>query len=492
MKERYILALDQGTTSSRAIVIDSGGRVRAMAQHPFRQIFPRPGWVEHDPVEIWSSQIGVATEALASAGISAAGIAAIGITNQRETAILWDRASGEPLHNAIVWQDRRTAEDCDRLREQGHAERIQQKTGLLPDAYFSASKLRWLLDNVEGARKKAARGELAFGTVDSWLIWNFTRGAKHVTDVTNASRTMLFNIHTLDWDDDLLDLFEIPRSILPEVLPSSALCATTSNVLEGIPIAGIAGDQQAALFGQMCTRPGMVKCTFGTGSFMLMHIGQRASLSQHQLLTTIAWGLGGQVEYALEGSMMMAGAVVQWLRDELRIIRTAAEVEALAHSVPDSGGVVMVPAFSGLGAPHWDQHARGALLGMTRGTSRAHIARAALEGIALQATDVLEAMQADCGLNISELRADGGAAANNLLMQMQADLLGVRVVRPENTEATALGAAYLAGLAVGYWSDVDEIAGQWRAARTFEPSLDEKDRLSKRGLWRNAVGRARS
>jgi glycerol kinase len=489
---QYILALDQGTTSSRAMIIDATGNVRSMAQRPFSQIFPQPGWVEHDPVEIWSSQIGTAAEALAGAGMSAKDIAAIGITNQRETTVLWDRKTSEPIHNAIVWQDRRTAEYCDKLRAEGHAGMIQSKTGLLPDAYFSGSKLRWLLENVPGARLRASRGELAFGTVDSWLIWKLTDGAQHVTDATNASRTMLFNIHTLQWDEELLALLEIPRSVLPEVVPSSGECARASSVLEGIPIAGIAGDQQAALFGQMCTKPGMVKCTFGTGAFMLMQMGSLAPQSQHQLLTTIAWSLNGKVEYALEGSMLMAGAVVQWLRDELQIIRASADIEALASSVPDTGGVMLVPAFSGLGAPHWDQHARGALLGMTRGTSKAHIARAALEGIALQVTDVLESMQADSGVSLSELRVDGGASANNMLMQLQADLLGVRVVRPKNAESTALGAAYLAGLGVGYWSDIEALAKQWETDRVFEPQMDDSTRNKIRARWKRAVDRSRS
>lgn len=472
------------------MVIDAAGRVHALAQKPFRQIFPQPGWVEHDPVEIWLSQVGVANEALAHAGLTEADIAAIGITNQRETTLLWERETGEPVYNAIVWQDRRTAEFCDQLRARGYAEMIQQKTGLLPDAYFSGSKLRWLLDNVEGTSERAKSGKLAFGTVDSWLIWKLTNGATHVTDVTNASRTMLFNIHTLDWDDDLLALFGVPRAVLPRVVPSSGVCGTSGSVLAGIPIAGIAGDQQAALFGQMCTEPGMVKCTYGTGSFMLLQTGESAVTSQHKLLTTIAWGVGGKVNYALEGSMLMAGAVVQWLRDELQIIRSSSEIEALASSVPDSGGVVLVPAFSGLGAPHWDQYARGALLGMTRGTSKAHIARAALEGIALQVTDVLEAMQADSGLSLKELRVDGGAAANNMLMQLQADLLGVDVVRPSNAEATALGAAYLAGLAVGYWPTQEAIAQQWQAERRFSPTIDDATRKAKRAVWARALSRA--
>ncbi len=487
---RTILALDQGTTSSRAMVIDQAGAVQAGAQRTFNQIYPQPGWVEHDPVEIWSSQIGTATEALASAGLSNADIAAIGITNQRETTILWDRKTGDPVYNAIVWQDRRTAEFCDQLRADGYAETIQERSGLLPDAYFSGSKIRWILDHVPGARARAERAELAFGSVDSWLIWQLTEGERHVCDVTNASRTMLYNIHRQEWDEELLQIFGIPRSLLPEVVPSSGICATAAGVLSDIPIAGVAGDQQAALFGQMCTKPGMVKCTFGTGSFMLLNTGSTPMPSRNKLLTTIAWGIGSHTEYALEGSMLMAGAVVQWLRDELQIIRTSAEVEELAMSVPDAGGVVLVPAFSGLGAPHWDQYARGAIVGMTRGTTRAHIARAALEGIALQVVDVLDAMQADSGLPLQELRVDGGASQNNMLMQMQADLLGVRVVRPLNAEATALGAAYLAGLGVGFWPSVEAISQQWKAERAFEPRMRASDRDAMRSRWRKALSRA--
>jgi len=488
--KRFVLALDQGTTSSRALIVDESGAVVATAQREFPQLFPRPGWVEHDPVEIWSSQIGSASEALASANLSSADLAAIGITNQRETTILWDRRTGEPIHNAIVWQDRRTADFCDSLIKDGHAERIAAKTGLYPDAYFSGSKIRWLLDNVAGARERAERGELCFGTVDSWLIWKLTDGAHHLTDVTNASRTMLFNLETLAWDDELLQLLGIPRSLLPEVVSSSGRCCGDPRIAEGIPVAGIAGDQQAALFGQMCISPGMVKCTFGTGGFMLLHIGDKPVRSRHKLLTTVAWGIDGKVEYALEGSMLMAGAVVQWLRDGLEIIRSSAEVEELASSVPDSGGVMLVPAFSGLGAPHWDQYARGTLLGMTRGTRRAHIARAALEGIALQAMEVLEAMQSDSGLKIAELRVDGGASANNLLMQMQADVLGVNVIRPQNLEATAMGAAYLAGLAVGYWPDRKSISQQWQVGRTFKPQISPEQREQRRAKWHKALQRA--
>jgi glycerol kinase len=474
------------------MIVDELGGVHSIAQRQFPQIFPQPGWVEHDAIEIWSSQIGTATEALASADLSSQDIAAIGITNQRETTLVWNRKTSEPIYNAIVWQDRRTADFCESLTRDGHAEMIAEKTGLQPDAYFSGSKIRWILDNVSGAKESAARGELAFGTMDSWLIWKLTNGKRHVTDVTNASRTMLFNLHTLEWDDELLQLLDIPRSMLPEVVSSSCIAATTEGILDGIPIAGIAGDQQAALFGQMCIEPGMVKCTFGTGGFMLLNVGSKPVQSKHRLLTTIAWGIDGKIEYALEGSMLMAGAVVQWLRDQLQIVRTSSEIEALAASVSDSGGVVLVPAFSGLGAPYWDQYARGALMGMTRGTTRAHIARAALEGIALQAMDVLTAMQADSGLDLAELRVDGGASANNMLMQMQADVLGVKVIRPANPEATALGAAYLAGLAVGYWPDRQMLASQWRVERQFVPSTTAEDREKKRKRWHMALDRARN
>lgn len=487
---KFILALDQGTTSSRAMIVDASGAVRAITQAAFRQIFPKPGWVEHSPTEIWSSQSGVATAALAKADLTERDIAAIGITNQRETTVVWDRETGEPVYNAIVWQDRRTADYCESLRR-GEGEAIEAKTGLIPDAYFSGSKVRWILENVPGTRERAEAGKLAFGTVDSWLIWKLTQGTRHVTDVTNASRTMLFNIHTMDWDEELLRLLGVPRSMLPEVVASSGECGVTTGLIEGVPIAGIAGDQQAALFGQMCTKPGMAKCTYGTGAFMLLNIGGEPKRSQHRLLTTVAWKIGDQVEYAFEGSMLMAGAVVQWLRDDLQMIRTSAEVETLAASVSDSNGVVVVPAFAGLGAPHWDQHARGTILGLTRGSSRAHIARAALEGIALQATDVLEAMQADSGLPLAQLRVDGGAAANNLLMQIQADVLGIEVVRPKNAEATVLGAAYLAGLAVGYWSDKEAIASQWEVDRVFQPAVEAGERSRVRAMWRRALGRAR-
>jgi glycerol kinase len=489
---KYILALDQGTTSSRALLLGPSGRVHGLAQTPLPQIFPKPGWVEHDPVEIWSSQFGVAIEALAEAGASAEAVAAIGITNQRETAILWDRKTGDPISNAIVWQDRRTSAFCDQLRAHGHEPLIQQRTGLVIDAYFSASKIRWMLDNIPGAKERAARGELAFGTVDSWLIWKLTSGARHVTDVTNASRTMLFNLHTQQWDQELLALFDIPASLLPEIISSSEVCGKTAGVLEGIPIAGIAGDQHAALFGQMCMQPGMVKCSYGTGAFMLLNTGEKPVTSQRKLLTTVAWKIGGRTFYALEGSIFIAGAVVQWLRDELQIIRAAEEIEPLAASVPDAGGVYFVPAFSGLGAPHWDQYARGTIVGLTRGTNRAHIARAALESIAFQVADVLAAMQADSGVALQELRVDGGAARNNLLIQIQADLLGVPVTRPSNPESTVLGATYLAGLAVGYWPDQETIAKQWTADRRFTPALTLEQRTGKCAQWTRALERARN
>ncbi len=488
---KYILALDQGTTSSRAVLVGHDGHVHGLAQTPFKQIFPRPGWVEHDPVEIWSSQFGVAMEALAQANAGPDSIAAIGITNQRETAILWDRKTGEPIHNAIVWQDRRTSGFCDQLREQGHEQLIQRKTGLVIDAYFSGSKIRWMLDNVAGARERARRGELAFGTVDSWLIWKLTDGSRHVTDVTNASRTMLFDLRAQQWDDELLDLLDIPRAVLPEVVGSSEICGESSGVLKGVPIAGIAGDQQAALFGQMCTQTGMVKCTYGTGAFMLLNTGDQPVPSNNRLLTTIAWRVNGKTEYALEGSVFIAGAVVQWLRDELQIIRSASEVEELAASVPDTAGAYLVPAFSGLGAPHWDQYARGAIVGLTRGTKRAHIARAALEGIAFQVVDILSAMESDSGVPLKELRVDGGAARNNLLMQIQADLLGVPVTRPANSETTVLGATYLAGLAVGYWPDQETIQRQWTADRTFTPLPGDAERRTRHAEWTRALDRSR-
>lgn len=468
---KYILAFDQGTTSSRAIVFDRNGAIISIAQREFKQIYPQPGWVEHNPKEIWSSQVSVATEAVLNANLTAGQIAAIGITNQRETTIVWDKVTGEPVYNAIVWQDRRTADYCGSLKAQGHDVLIQEKTGLIVDAYFSGTKIKWILDNVEGARDKAAAGRLLFGTVDSWLIWNMTGRKVHVTDVTNASRTMLYNIHTLSWDEDLLDLLDIPASLLPEVKSCSEVYGETSgSVLAAkIPIAGIAGDQQAALFGQMCTQPGMVKNTYGTGCFMLMNIGETPILSKNNLVTTIAWKIKDQVHYALEGSIFIAGAVVQWLRDELKIINTSADVERLALSVADNGGVYLVPAFAGLGAPHWNQYARGTIFGLTRGTNNGHIARAALESIAFQTMEVLNAMEADSGKHILELRVDGGATANDLLMQFQADVLNTQVVRPQVTEVTAIGAAYLAGLAIGYWHSLEEIQQQWKIDNSFSP-----------------------
>lgn len=485
---KYILSFDQGTTSSRAIVFDRQGKITASAQREFTQIYPQPGWVEHNALEIWSSQLTVAAEVILNARITPAEIAAIGITNQRETTVVWDRESGTPIYNAIVWQDRRTAAHCDSLKEQGLDKMIQEKTGLVIDAYFSATKIKWLLDNVEGARQKAAAGKLAFGTVDSWLIWNLTGGKVHVTDVTNASRTMLYNIHTLSWDEELLQLFDIPAAILPEVRSSSEVYGETAGQIlaHQIPIAGIAGDQQAALFGQMCTKAGMVKNTYGTGCFMLMNIGSKPVLSNHKLLTTIAWKIGNEVQYALEGSIFMGGAVVQWLRDGLGIISSSAQVEALAEKVADNGGVYLVPAFAGLGAPYWNQDARGTIVGMTRGTTSAHIARAALESIAFQTMEVLKAMEADSGAAITELRVDGGATVNNLLMQMQADILQTKVMRPEVTETTAMGAAYLAGLAVGFWTDVEEIQQQWSINRSFEPKKDS-DTAAQISGWKKAV-----
>ncbi len=492
---KFILAFDQGTTSSRAILFDHGGRIHGIAQQEFRQIFPQPGWVAHDAYEIWRSQLAVAQQVLKQSDVPASEIAAIGITNQRETTVLWDRTTGEPIADAIVWQDRRTAELCDTLRAQGKEKLIQKKTGLVVDAYFSGTKVKWLLDNVAGARAKAERGELAFGTIDSWLIYKLC-GA-HVTDSSNASRTMLFNIHTLQWDEELLALLDIPPSLLPQVVPSSGVVGKTHPELFGgaIPIAGIAGDQQAATFGQACHRPGMAKNTYGTGCFMLMNTGKQAIASQNHLLTTIGWTLGeklpGQSDYMLEGSVFNAGAAVQWLRDGLGIIQSSAEVEALASIVPDTGGVFVVPAFAGLGAPYWDAYARGTIVGMTRGTTKAHIARATLASIAYQSADVLEAMQKDAAIELKELRVDGGAARNDLLMQFQADVLGVPVVRPVVTETTALGAAYLAGLAVGYWQSQQEIAAQWQAQRRFEPAMPPDERAQRLAAWRRAVDRAR-
>ncbi len=489
----FILAFDQGTTSSRAIVFDGDGRVRGQAQREFRQIFPQPGWVEHDPREIWSTQSGTAQEAIAAAGLRATDIAAIGITNQRETTLIWDRATGRPIHNAIVWQDRRTAALCDRLRAEGHEDLFRQRTGLLLDAYFSGTKIKWLLDNVPDARAKAERGELAFGTVDTWLVWNLTGGAVHVTDASNASRTLLYDIHGGDWDAELLRTLDVPRSLLPEVRSSSEIHGETAAGLFGarLPIAGIAGDQQAATFGQACTAPGMAKNTYGTGCFMLMNTADEAEPSRNRLLTTVAWQLDGRRTYALEGSVFVAGAAVQWLRDGLGIIRSSDEIEALAAGVPDCGGVYMVPAFTGLGAPHWDAYARGAVHGLTRGTTRAHIARAALESIAFQSAELLQAMHADSGVALRELRVDGGGSRNNLMMQFQADLLGVPVVRPKITETTALGAAYLAGLAVGYWPDTEALRDQWQVDRVFEPAMGTDERDGRMAQWRKAVERSK-
>ncbi|BAY10317.1 glycerol kinase GlpK [Calothrix sp. NIES-2098] len=489
---KYILAFDQGTTSSRAIVFNRNAEILAVAQKEFPQIFPQQAWVEHDAEEIWSSQVGVANEALARIGIRASDIAAIGITNQRETTIVWDRQTGKPIHHAIVWQDRRTAADCDELKIAGYEATFQQKTGLVIDAYFSGTKLKWLLDNVPDARKKADRGELAFGTVDSWLIWKLTQGELHITDATNASRTLLFNIHTLDWDDELLSILNIPRSLLPQVRSSSEVYGHTSEGLFGsrIPIAGIAGDQQAATFGQASLQSGMAKNTYGTGCFMLLNTGNQPILSQHKLLTTIAWRINERIDYALEGSVFIAGAVVQWLRDGLGIIKHSADVEALATSVPDNGGVYFVPAFVGLGAPYWDSYARGTIAGLTRGSTSAHIARAALESIAYQTADVLEAMRQDSHLDLSELRVDGGASRNDLLMQFQADILGVPVVRPKITETTALGAAYLAGLAVSYWDEA-EIVQQWQLEKRFEPKISADYREKLLDSWHRAIAQAR-
>ena len=489
---KYILALDQGTTSSRAIVFDRAGRVKAVAQKEFPQVFPKPAWVEHDADTIWKTQLATAKAAIKKAKLNAANIAAIGITNQRETTLLWDRETGKPIHNAIVWQDRRTAKECDRLRAAGKAPLIRRKTGLVLDAYFSATKIAWLLKNVKGARAKARAGKLAFGTMDSWLIWKLTGGTTHVTDASNASRTMLYNLRAGGWDAELLKLFKVPRSVLPEVCGSSEVVGETKLFGKAIPIAGIAGDQQAALFGQCCTRPGMVKNTYGTGCFMLMQTGTKPIASKNNLLSTVAWRIGGQTEFALEGSIFIAGAVVQWLRDGLNFFKSAAEIEKLAASVKDNGGVYLVPAFAGLGAPHWDQHARGILCGLTRGATKAHIARAAVEGIAFQVRDVLTAMEADAGIRLKELRVDGGASANNLLMQFQSDLLNVPVVRPRVTETTALGAAYLAGLAVGFWKSQKDIATQWRQDKRFISKMKPSARRKLIANWDKALGRSRN
>ncbi len=492
MKE-YILALDQGTTSSRAIVFDNDGSPVAITRKEFRQYFPKPGWVEHDAEEIWSSQSGVALDAINKARLKSVNIRAIGITNQRETTVVWNRKTGRPIHKAIVWQDRRTADFCDILKKEGTDKKILKKTGLIVDAYFSATKVKWILDNVKGARKLADEGKLAFGTIDSWLVWNLTKGKLHITDVSNASRTMLYNIHTLKWDSELLNIFNIPASMLPEVRPSSEIYGNTSGLFDTeIPVAGIAGDQQAALFGQMCIEPGMVKNTYGTGCFMMMNIGTKPIESKNKLLTTIAWRIGNETYYALEGSIFIGGAVVQWLRDGLGIIKKSADVEKLAAQVKDSGGVYFVPAFAGLGAPYWNQHARGTLVGITRGTSSANIARAALDSIAYQTLEVLLAMQKDSGIKIRELRVDGGATVNDNLMQFQSDILHSKVVRPEITETTALGAAYLAGLAAGYWSDMGDIKKQWKMERAFSPRLPEKKTTELVSGWHKAVRAAES
>lgn len=490
----FILALDQGTTSSRALVFDHDGCVRGEARKEFRQIFPQPGLVEHDAEDIWASQLGVAVEALARAGLSAADIAAIGITNQRETTIVWDRRTGKPIHNAIVWQDRRTAGECSRLKAAGAEPLFRARTGLVLDPYFSGTKLAWILDHVPGARARAESGELAFGTVDSWLVWNLTGGERHVTDASNASRTLLFNICEGKWDPELLALLRIPPAILPEVVASSEVYGQTAARFfsTAVPISGIAGDQQAALIGQLCDRPGMVKNTYGTGCFMLMHTGDRPVVSKRNLLSTVACSINGRTEFALEGSVFVAGAAVQWLRDGLGIIRTSGEVEALAASVPDNGGVYLVPAFSGLGAPHWDPYARGALFGLTRGSTAGHIARATLESIAFQTADLLKAMEEDSGAPLAELRVDGGATSNDLLMQFQADLLGVPIVRPMVRETTALGAAYLAGLAIGYWRDRQEIGQLWRAERTFTPSMEPERADELRSRWNRALERTKA
>ena len=489
--KKYILALDQGTTSSRAIVFDHDGQICSVAQKEFTQYFPKPGWVEHNPNEIWSSEASVIAEAISAIDINGLDIAAIGITNQRETTIVWDIDTEEPIYNAIVWQDRRTAEYCDKLKAQGLVDKIRQKTGLIIDAYFSGTKIKWILDNVPGARKRAEMGKLRFGNVDSWLIWRLTRGTAHVTDVTNASRTMLFNINTLQWDDDLLKLLDIPRSMMPEVKSSSEVMAHTKTTIfaHEVPIAGVAGDQQAALFGQMCTEPGSIKNTYGTGCFVMLNVGEKPVLSKNNLLTTVAWKIGDKVNYALEGSIYVGGSVVQWIRDGLGFIKSSSEIEELASTVPDSGGVYFVPALTGLAAPYWDPYARGLICGITRGTTRAHIARAALDGIAFQTYDIAQAMAKDMNAPLTELKVDGGASRNNLLMQFQANLLGINVVRPKITETTALGAAYLAGLAVGYWKDIDEVKSQWRVERTFEPEPESDAIKAAKAGWENAVSR---
>ena len=491
---RYILSLDQGTTSSRALLFDDQGTVRAVAQREFTQIFPKPGWVEHDPEEIAASQIAVALEALSKAQVAASGLAAIGITNQRETTVVWDRQTGKPIYNAIVWQDRRTAAFCERLKTEGYEELIQQRTGLLIDAYFSASKISWILENVPQARQLAEGGRLAFGTIDTWLLWKLTGGRVHITDASNASRTMLFNIHSCDWDRELLEIFGIPQSMLPSVRGSSEIYAEIDSVqgLNGVPIAGIAGDQQAALFGQRCITTGLTKNTYGTGCFLLQSTGNRAVPSKHRLVTTVAWKIGDRTDYALEGSVFVGGAVVQWLRDGLGIVRTSSDIEPLANSVSDNGGVYFVPAFVGLGAPHWDSYARGALFGLTRGSTAGHVARAALESIAFQVADLMDAVQTDTGISLRELRVDGGASANDSLIQFQADILGVPVVRPSMTETTALGAAFLAGLAAGVWKELNAISDLPREERRFEPHMPRSKAENMRQRWNEAVSRTKS
>lgn len=490
---KYILSLDQGTTSSRAILFNEGGEMMSSAQKEFKQYYPKPGWVEHDPAEIWNTQLEVARAAIEKSGISAENVAAIGITNQRETTILWDKRNGKPVHNAIVWQCRRTAPTCDSLKEAGWADKIREKTGLLIDAYFSATKIRWILQNVPAAKELAKSGNLLFGTIDTWLIWNLTGGQVHATDYSNASRTMLFNIHTLEWDKEILELLEIPASILPEVRPSSGVFGNTLPLLFGaaIPVAGVAGDQQAALFGQACFSPGTAKNTYGTGGFLLMNTGDEPVSSKNGLVTTIAWGLGGKITYALEGSIFVAGAAIQWLRDELKLISSAAETEGLCKEVPDTCGVYLVPAFVGLGAPYWDPYARGALTGLTRGANRSHIVRATVESMAYQTYDVLHAMEQDAGIPLAELRVDGGAAANSFLLQFQSDITGVPVLRPSTLETTALGAAYLAGLAVGYWDDLTEIRRNWQVSAAFNPELSQEKAEEKVNGWHHAVKQAR-
>lgn len=492
--EQFILAIDQGTTSSRAIIFDKSGTIKSVAQREFKQIYPKAGWVEHNPNEIWATQAGVVAEATTSAGINGKYISAIGITNQRETTVVWDRETGEPIYNAIVWQDRRTADHCGRLREHGHLDMIRNKTGLLIDAYFSGTKVAWILDNVPGAREKAEKGKLAFGTIDSWLVWKFTNGKVHITDITNASRTMLYNIHTMEWDKEILELLDIPANMLPEVKSSAEVYGETGTTLfaSKIPIAGIAGDQQAALFGQMCIEPGMLKNTYGTGGFLVLNTGDKPIQSENNLLTTIAWEADGKVTYALEGSIFIAGAVVQWLRDGLGIIKSSADVEALANTVEDNGDVYLVPAFAGLGAPHWDQFARASIQGLTRGSTAGHIARAALESIAYQTRDVLKAMESDSGIRIKELRVDGGATVNDTLMQFQSDILSIPIIRPSIPETTALGAAYLAGLTVGFWDNYDDLKKQWRVDKRFTPTMqqNEIDRLTEG--WDKAIERSKN